>query len=149
MSAVAWKPVQSGRHTASPRSEPTSAVQRAGSGLASLPTTRTAMPKAIGTQITSERTYPWNIGSCSFPVRSELLQVEPEERKQREHAEDHRERIVVDVARLHAPGHAGEKPDRPGGPVHHDPVDDGLVAPRPQARAHAARAAGEEPVVEV
>src|SRR6185295_7271883 len=138
MSATGWKPVQSGRPTARPSSEPASAVQRTGIGFLSLPIASTAMPKAIGTQIVSERTYPWNIVSCSFPSRSEFLQVEPEEREQREHAEDHRERIVVDVARLHAAGDAGEEADRLGGAVHHDPVDEGLVAPGPQARAQAA-----------
>src|SRR3954470_198909 len=127
MSAVGWNPIQSGMQAAKPRSEPTSAVQRAGIGLRSLPASSTAMPKTIGTQIASERTYPWNIGCCSFPRRSELLQVEPEEREQREHAEDHRERIVVDVARLHAAGDAGEKADHPGRAVHHDAVDDRLV----------------------
>src|SRR6185436_17160143 len=151
MSAIAWNPVQRGMQTAKPSTAPTRATRRTGSGCLSFPIASTAMPNAIGTQITSERRNPWNIVVvvAAWKVGSELLQVEPEEREQREHAEDHRERIVVDVAGLHAAGHAREPADEARRAVDHDHVDDGLVAPRPESRAEAARAAGEEPVVEV
>src|SRR5712671_4491036 len=133
MSATGWKPIQSGMQTASPRAEPASAVQRAGIGCLSLPIASTAMPKAIGTQIVSERMCPWSIVVVVVVVGLEFLQVQPEEREQREHAEDHGERVVVDVAGLGAARDAGEPADEARGAVHHDAVDDGLVAPGPQA----------------
>src|SRR5687768_6582601 len=132
--------------TRRPKAEPTRAVQRAGSGFLSLPMASTAMPKAIGTQIVSERTYPWNI--VVF-VSVLAVQEEGEEGEHREYARDHREGVVVDEAGLRAARHAREPADEPRGAVHHDPVDDGLVAPGPEPGAHAARAAREEPVVEV
>src|SRR5690349_13491488 len=135
-------------HTARPRMLPTSAVQRAGAGSRSLPMTSTAMPKAIGTQMARESTYPWNIVVVFGGRALEFVGV-PEPGEQPEDADDHREGVVVDVARLHAAGDAGEPAHEARGAVHHDPVDHGLVAPGPQARAQAARAAGEEPVVEV
>ena len=61
ISATGLNSVHSGTHSARPSTAPTSAVQRAGSGLRSLPMASTSTPKAIGTQITSERRYPWNI----------------------------------------------------------------------------------------
>src|SRR5687768_9454733 len=133
-------------HTASPSTEPASAVQRAGSGLRSWPIASTATPKAIGTQMAAERRYPWR---SIVVVVLELLQVQPEEGEEREHAEDHRERVVVDEAGLRPARDAGEPADESRRAVHHDPVDHRLVAPGPQARAELARATGEEPVVEL
>src|SRR5512140_3950443 len=118
MSAVGWNPLQSGRHTRKPRTEPARAVQRAGAGARSLPIARTAIPKAIGTQIVSVRRYPWNIVVFARPVLR--AEVHPEEGEEREHAEDHRERVVVDEARLHAARAAGDPSDEPRRAVHHD-----------------------------
>jgi hypothetical protein len=70
------------------------------------------MPKAIGTQITSERRYPWKASLLLCAVGLEFLQVEPEEREESEHAEDHRERVVIDVAGLDAAGAAANQPMR-------------------------------------
>ena len=53
MSAVGSKASQRDSDSRNPATEPTSATQRAGAGLRSLPITRTAMPKAIGTQMAS------------------------------------------------------------------------------------------------
>jgi hypothetical protein len=55
--ATGWNCVQSGMHTRKPAIEPTSASHRAGAGLASSPMARTATPKAMGTQMESERRY--------------------------------------------------------------------------------------------
>jgi hypothetical protein len=52
---VRSKCVHSGMQTARPNTEPTSAVQRAGAGLRSLPMASTATPKAIGSQIVSDK----------------------------------------------------------------------------------------------
>src|SRR5687767_6023564 len=125
--AVGWKPVQSGMQTRKPTIEPASAVHRAGSGFWSRPRASTATPKAIGTQMASER-----YGSIVVVMGGrglELAQIEPEEGEEGEHAEDHRERVVVDEAGLEPAGHACEPADEARGAVHHDPVDHGLVAP--------------------
>src|SRR5438132_6488976 len=122
--------------TRSPRTEPASAVQRAGPGSWSRPMTSTAMPKRIGTQIASEMIMV-------VVARLEALQLQPEPREDGEHAEDHRERVVVDVAGLHPSRDPGEPADQLRGAVHHDPVDDGAVTPGPEAVAHLARPAGE------
>src|SRR5258708_23856337 len=150
IAATGLKAVHSGMHTARPRIDAASAVQRAGAGLRSSPKTSTAIPKAIGTQMVSERRYPWNI-VVVFLGRRDLgpAEVDEEEAQEREHAEDHRERVRIDVARLHAPRDPREPAVPRPSAVHHDAVDDGLVAPGPQARADAARSAGEEPVVEL
>src|SRR5258706_4580739 len=101
------------------------------------------MPNTIGTQITSERMgRPWSM-LLVYP------QVPEPQLKQQEPAEDRRECVVVDVAGLHPAGEPGEPADEPRGAVHHDAVDDRLVAPRPERGADAAHAAREEPVVEV
>src|SRR5258708_11955489 len=150
IAATGLKSVHSGTHTARPRIDPASAVQRAGAGLRSSPKTSTAIPKAIGTQMVSGRRYPWNIVVVFFGRRGlSPAEVDEEEAEEREHAEDHRERVGIDVARLHAPRDPREPADQMRSSVHHDAVDDRLVAPRPQARADAPRAAGEEPVVEL
>ncbi len=49
------KPAQSGMPARKPRTEPTSAVHRVAAGLRSEPSTSTATPKAMGSQVTMER----------------------------------------------------------------------------------------------
>ena len=81
------------------------------------------------------------------PLTCASASREPE-REQHEHADDHRERVVVDEAGL-------ELRAIWRGPAHHTrravdekAVDDGHVADLPQSAPEQARAAGEEPVVE-
>src|SRR5829696_2914803 len=66
---------------------PIRAIQRAAPASRSRPTASTARPATIGTQIARERN-----GVTGSPHAPPV--------EQHEHADDHRERVVVDVARL-------------------------------------------------
>src|SRR5688572_14682906 len=146
-----WKPlaarsnwVQSGRATTSPATAPARAVIRATAGLR-LPTSSTSPPARIGTQMTRVR-----IGNA-VPI---MLFPRPassrphEYRQQQQHADDHRKRIVVDIAGLHAAQHCRSPSHDAGGAVDEKAVDRPDVAALPQPRAEPARSAREKPVVE-
>src|SRR5512136_1063450 len=81
--------IHSGSVTSSPTNAPTSAIHRATAASRSRPTARTARPATIGTQMARER-----YGMCVV-----ALGTRPP-RQQREEADDHGERVVVDVPRL-------------------------------------------------
>ncbi len=83
------------------------------------------------------------------PIFLVPLLVEPHEvRHEPEHAQDHHQRIVVDVARLHPAHDAGDPADDLPGTVHHGAVDQGLVAALPQARTQCAGTAGDDVLVD-
>src|SRR4030042_1801823 len=82
------KSSQSGSVTMKPASAPARAIQRAAAASRSRPTASTARPAAIGTQTASDR-----YGIMAFSPRPPG--------QEREDAEDHGERVMVDVARLH------------------------------------------------
>src|SRR5579875_1171637 len=102
------KPVISGRVTIKPRTEPISATQRAGAGLRSEPTARTRTPKMIGSQIATLRIGKECIGSLALFAAERYKQgQEPQ------HADNHGERVVIDVTGLKEADHTGEPGDEP------------------------------------
>src|SRR6478609_11106448 len=120
---------------------PISAIQRTARACSSRPSASSAVPNTIGVQMARLRTP-----TLFFSL---LSVVEPDEpRHQHEHADDHRERVVVDVARLQAAGDAGEPAHQVGAAVDHGAVDHRLVAALPQPQAEQARAARQHVLVE-
>src|SRR6478735_7915681 len=78
---------------------PISAIQRTARACSSRPSASSAVPNTIGVQMARLRT----------PTLFFSLSAEPDEpRHQHEDADDHRQRVVVDVARLQSAGDAGE-----------------------------------------
>src|SRR6188508_3834590 len=126
---------QSGSVTARPAIAPARAIQRAAAASRSRPTASTARPATIGTQMDRDR-YGI-IAASPRPVREQC-----------EYAEDHRERVVIDVAGLHVPPERSRPADEASRAIDEEAVDDGAVADGGQEVTHRARAAGEEPVVE-
>src|SRR3989344_2451139 len=115
LSSVNWKPpccglkpAYSGSVTAKPRTAPSSALTRAACGPRSPPVNSTATPAMIGVQMARlSKGNPciiWSFSSGSAHVR---------QRQQQQHADDHREGIVVDIARLQLADHRGEPADQP------------------------------------
>src|SRR5512143_783749 len=148
----------SGTVTRNPAIEPSSAIQRAGAGLRSRPTASTTQPATMGTQIASERYgiiaprsgAPRDIraarSAAGLPGRRSSSAHPP--RQQREEPDDHRERVVVDVARLHVAQQRGRPADDARGDIDEKAVDDRAVADVGEQATEPARTAGEEPVVE-
>src|SRR3954463_1357484 len=129
----------SGKVTRKLTMAPISAIQRTARSCSSRPSASRATPNTIGVQM----------ARLKAPTLFFSLSAEPDEtRHQHEHADDHRERVVVDVARLQAAGDAGEPAHQVRAAVDHGAVDDGLVAPLPQADAQQAGAAREHVLVE-
>src|SRR6478735_8591595 len=91
---VRSKLVKSGIVTRNPAIAPASAIQRANAASRSRPTTSTATPATIGTQMASDR-YGVT-GSLPSRVSRRSSHAPPVE--QAEDADDHHERVVIDVA---------------------------------------------------
>src|SRR5687768_2019458 len=115
-----WR--NSGSVTTKPASAPASAIQRAAAASRSRPTARTARPATIGTQTASER---YGVITC--------LSVKPG--KQCEDADDHRERVVVDVTGLDVPQQRRAPADGARRSVDEEPVDDRAIADVRQERS--------------
>src|SRR5512135_2803307 len=133
------KPVYSGRLAARPSKAPISAVWRTSAPWRS-PNASTSRPNRIGIQMLR---LSQGVGFIVCP----LWPAEPQ-RQQHEYADDHGERIVIDVAGLEQAHQPSDPADHARRAVDHEAVDDRHVADFPQAAADAARAAREEPVVE-
>src|SRR5512140_2034970 len=133
------KPAYSGRLAARPSTAPTSAIWRTSAAWRS-PNASTSRPNRIGIQMLR---LSQGVGFIVCPLRP----AEPQ-RQQHEHADDHRERIVIDVAGLEQAHQASDPADHARRAVDHEAVDDRHVADLPQPAADAARPAGEKPIVE-
>src|SRR5690242_14584471 len=123
------KPVISGMVTIKPRTEPISATQRAGAGLRSLPTARTRRPNTIGNQIATLRIGKECMGSLALFAAERYKQGQ-----QPQHADNHGERVVIDVTGLKKADDTGEPADEPRTAID-DAVDDDHIALFPQAAA--------------
>src|SRR5579871_6318858 len=121
------KPNQSTSDTPSVMRDVQSARKRAfrATASASPRRSRISAEPMSGRKVTTERT------GQPFMARS----PEPEEipADQQDNADQHGEGIVIDVARLEAPGTAREDARDGRDPVRPEPVDDGAVAALPQA----------------
>src|SRR5262249_23148714 len=131
--------VHSGTVTRKPARAPKSAIQRAIPASRSRPTASTASPATIGTQMASERSGGIARGSSAPGPPCQ----------QREKADDHGERIVIDVACLQMPQQRRAPADHTRGAVDEKAVDDAQVAYVRQEAAELAGAARVEPVVEL
>src|SRR6185312_11368048 len=109
---VVSKSIHSGIVTANPASAPISAIQRACAASRSSRITSVARPATMGTKMASER----------YGIARALSDDPP--RQQREHADDHGEGVLVDVARLQAPQHRRQEADQPRRAVDEEAVDD-------------------------
>src|SRR4051812_44583 len=141
-------PVISGTVTRNPAIAPTSATMRPSRGWRSPPAASTITPATMGTQ--TERLSQWVALSKMFlALRSAGIEdaVQPQ-REDQEHADDHAERIVIDVPRLDPAHDAGDPADDARRAVHHDAVDQGDVAVSPERCSEVACPAGESPVIE-
>ncbi len=139
-SVVVSKWTYSGIVTRNPATAPISAIQRATSRASrSRPTPSTATPATIGTQIASER-----YGVVTPSPRSQLCAAtHAPPVQQHEDADDHRERVVVDVARLDAAHQRRNQADEPRRAVDEEPSmivrSPTFEANRPTARAPPAK----------
>src|SRR6185312_15650476 len=153
----------SGTVTTKPATAPIIAIQRAKPASRSRPKPSTAKPATIGTQIASDR-YGVVKGAptlAASPLRCprrgsnstlgaarrvESPDVPPVE--QSEDADDHHERVVVDIAGLDAPEFARDEADELRRAIDGPAVDDRPVAVVRRETSEPARPAGKEPVVE-
>src|SRR5689334_3614384 len=110
----------SGIVTRKPARAPISAIQRAKLASRSRPKPSTATPATIGTQIASDRygvmrasphARPYRSNPFLRPRRSRPRSPHRPPVEQTEHADDHDERVVIDVARLDAPDFARHESD--------------------------------------
>src|SRR5262245_42155119 len=121
--------------TRKPSTAPASAIQRT---RASSLTASASTPAAIGIQMASESS-----GQLAMPEPPD----DPAHADQ--DAEQHEEGIGIDQAGLDQADHAREPAHDARRAVHCQPVDHGLVAAAPETLAEAARAAGEEPGIQL
>src|SRR5829696_5933840 len=110
------------------------------------PVISTASPETIGTQIASESKDTPCIRSSASLLSSPF---DDDQREQYEDAENHRERVVIDVTRLQVPQDLRRPADEPSRAVHHETVDQSYVADFPQPGAREPRAACEKPRVQL
>src|SRR5579864_5979908 len=117
----------SGTVTTKPATAPISAIQRAKPASRSRPKPSTAKPATIGTQIASDRygvvKGPPTLAASPPRVSSDAPPVE-----QAENADDHHERVVIDVTRLDAPEFARDEADELRRAIDDPAVDDRPVA---------------------
>src|SRR6478735_4996299 len=133
------KPPYSGSVTRKLAMAPISAIQRTMRAWSSRPRASRMEPNTIGIQMA-------RLKSPIFIVLVPLL-PEPfldhrpadEIRHEHDHAQQHRESVVVDVTRLHPAHHAGEAARQVGAAIDEDAFDHALVAALPQTAANAAR----------
>src|SRR5690606_13613331 len=143
MSAVeASKPVYSGIVTARPTSEPSSASPRAKPGFSSRPISMTTRPKMIGTKIASD-----SQGKEECTISLAILFDQHKEGYQRQNADDHRKRVVVDVAGLQVAGYRRNPAHQTGAAVDSQAVDQ-VAVDVPEASAQQARSARDDLLVE-
>src|SRR6185312_1956162 len=107
------KRVYSGNVTRKLIAEPSKATQRTARACSSRPSANKTTPKKIGVQM----------ARLNNPIFLVSL-LEPDEiGHQHEHTDDHGQRIVVEVARLHPAHHTRGAAHQLPGAVHHEPVD--------------------------
>src|SRR5690606_22287304 len=92
------------------------------------PSASTATAPAIGSQITM-------LNKGQLVIAASLRRPPNKPARDCCEAEDHRERIVVEVAGLDVTHDGGDEADRPRAAVHDDAVDQPLVRDAPEPRA--------------
>src|SRR6476619_3281526 len=141
-------PVTSGIVTAKLAVAAISAAQRTASARSSRPKARSRTPATMGSQMAMLRSGMFLL----FAERSAPDHVAEERPElpghEADHADDHDQRIPVEIAALQAPAERGDAADRPRRAIDEDAVDGGDVTALPEALPRHARGAGEHVLVE-
>src|SRR5512135_2879450 len=141
---AASKPVHNGIVTSSPSRLPTRATVRITPALRSRPAARISAPKAIGIQIA--RLSQGVVVAMSVRLTGDAQR--DEQRDQHQQTDDHAERVGIDVSGLDEARGARHPADQPRAAVHRNAVDEGDIAPLPEAGPQPPGAAGEHELVD-
>src|SRR5678815_811137 len=142
------KPVTSGIVTRKLATEATRAAQRTASARSSRPKASSRTPERMGSQMATLSNGMFLLLRL-VSAAEEVAQVGPElPGHEADHADDHHQRVPVEVAALQGPGRAAEAADRVGAAVDEDAVDGADVAAFPERVAEQHRGTRQDVLVE-